>query len=82
MSTTTCVVRVLDRLVAEHLVIHGVLETVDLAFIGFLNDPDDFTAIDAATQALDRTLLSHLAYEESQLVEPLARHGFYPNQLN
>jgi len=26
-------------------------------------------------------LLSHLAYEEAQLVEPLARHGFYGGQL-
>jgi len=26
-------------------------------------------------------LLSHLAYEEAQLVEPLARHGFYTGQV-
>lgn len=72
---------VLDRLAEEHHVIHGVLETVDRAFVGFLVDPGDFTAIDEAIQALDHTLLSHLAYEESQLVEPLARHGFYPDQI-
>ena len=30
---------------------------------------------------LTDTLLSHLAYEEQQLVEPLARLGFYPGQL-
>ena len=27
-------------------------------------------------------LLSHLAYEEQELVEPLARLGFYPGQAD
>jgi hypothetical protein len=27
------------------------------------------------------TLLSHFAYEESELAGPLARYGFYPGQL-
>jgi hypothetical protein len=73
---------VLDRLAEEHLIIHGVLETVDRAFVAFLAEPGDFTAIDQAIEALDHTLLSHLSYEESQLVEPLARHGFYPGQVD
>ena len=30
---------------------------------------------------LTDTLLSHLSYEEHELVEPLARVGFYENQL-
>ncbi|MDX6321429.1 MAG: hypothetical protein QOF52_1287, partial [Propionibacteriaceae bacterium] len=34
-----------------------------------------------AIDLLTDTLLSHLAYEEDQLVEPLARLGFYPNQV-
>ena len=72
---------VLDRLAEEHLVIHGVLETVDRAFVAFLTQPGDFAAIDAALHALDCTLLSHLSYEEGQLVEPLARLGFYPDQV-
>jgi hypothetical protein len=72
---------VLDRLAEEHHVIHGVLETLDRAFVAFLADPESDAPIDAAMQALDKTLLSHLAYEESQLVEPLARHGFYRGQL-
>ena len=42
-----------------------------------MTSPRSTTAI----EALDRTLLSHLSYEESQLVEPLARHGFYPGQV-
>jgi hypothetical protein len=72
---------VLNRLAEEHLIIHGVLESVDAAFVAYLGDLD-FTGLDEAIQALDHTLLSHLAYEESQLVEPLARHGFYPGQVN
>jgi hypothetical protein len=72
---------VLDRLAEEHLIIHGVLEAVDRAFVTFLTDPDGFDVIDEAIDALDRTLMSHLAYEESQLVEPLARHGFAANQV-
>jgi hypothetical protein len=30
---------------------------------------------------LTDALLSHLAYEEQQIVEPLARFGFYPGQV-
>ena len=30
---------------------------------------------------LSDTLISHLAYEEHELVEPLARLGFYEGQL-
>jgi hypothetical protein len=35
-----------------------------------------------ALDLLSDTLLSHLAYEERELVEPLARLGFYPDQLS
>ena len=30
---------------------------------------------------LSDSLLSHLAYEEEQLSEPLGRFGFYPGQV-
>jgi hypothetical protein len=30
---------------------------------------------------LTNALLSHLAYEEQELVEPLARLGLYPDQV-
>jgi Hemerythrin HHE cation binding domain len=72
---------VLDRLAEEHLVIHGVLESVDAAFVAYLLDPTDFTEVDQAADALSKTLLSHLAYEEAQLVAPLARRGFYRGQV-
>lgn len=72
---------VLDRLQAEHRAIHDVLEGIDQALLAFIAKPDDFTAVDAAVDLLTDALLSHLAYEEEQLVDPLARFGFYPGQL-
>jgi alkanesulfonate monooxygenase SsuD/methylene tetrahydromethanopterin reductase-like flavin-dependent oxidoreductase (luciferase family)/hemerythrin-like domain-containing protein len=68
---------VLDRLQAEHRVIHGVLDSVDRALVRFIERPDDFTDLQEAVDVLTDTLLSHLAYEERQLIEPLARHGYY-----
>ena len=72
---------VIDRLEVEHRVIHAVLEEVDAALVAFVGSPGDFSAIDAAIDSLSDTLLSHLSYEEQQLVEPLARVGMYPGQL-
>jgi alkanesulfonate monooxygenase SsuD/methylene tetrahydromethanopterin reductase-like flavin-dependent oxidoreductase (luciferase family) len=72
---------VVDRLAEEHVVIHGVLEGVDRALADHLRQPEDFSGVQAALDLLSDTLLSHLAYEERELVEPLARLGFYPGQL-
>ncbi len=54
---------------------------MDAALVAFVGHPDDFRAIDDAIDSLTDTLLSHLSWEEHQLVEPLARLGFYPGQL-
>ena len=74
---------VLDRLSEEHHVIHDVLEQVDDALVGLVGAPsygaDATAALDELQRALDLltdTLLSHLAYEERELIPPLARHGF------
>jgi hypothetical protein len=70
---------VLDRLHAEHEVIHGLLDEVDRTLVGLVRDGDRST-LDAVEQAVDvlrARLLSHLAYEERELRGPLARHGFY-----
>jgi hypothetical protein len=72
---------VLDRLVDEHKIIHGVLDGVDRALVEFISYPDDFTALQGAVDLLTDTLLSHLSYEEQEIVEPLARLGFYPGQV-
>ncbi|EWT03247.1 5,10-methylene tetrahydromethanopterin reductase [Intrasporangium oryzae NRRL B-24470] len=74
---------VLDRLQEEHHVIADVLEQVDRALVGIVSaDPygaSGHAALDELQRALDLltdTLLSHLAYEERELLHPLARHGF------
>ena len=72
---------VIDRLTDEHKVIHQVLGDVDQALVDHLRDPADFAGLQKAVDILSDTLLSHLAYEEAQLVEPLARHGFFSGQL-
>lgn len=72
---------VIDRLVDEHKVIHDVLENVDRALVELVAHPDDLSGLQEAVDVLTDTLLSHLSYEEYQLVEPLARLGFYPGQV-
>ena len=74
---------VIDRLEQEHHVIAEVLEQVDEALAGVVGG-DGYGA--AGREALDElqrtvdlltdTLLSHLSYEERELVHPLAQHGF------
>jgi hypothetical protein len=54
-----------------------VLEQVDRALVEFVSGPDGDKQLRAAADLLTDTLLSHLAYEERELVEPLARLGFY-----
>jgi hemerythrin-like domain-containing protein len=67
---------VLDRLEQEHHVIHEVLEQVDLALVAMVSGEGDTAGVQRAVDLLTDTLLSHVAYEERELVEPLARHGF------
>jgi alkanesulfonate monooxygenase SsuD/methylene tetrahydromethanopterin reductase-like flavin-dependent oxidoreductase (luciferase family)/hemerythrin-like domain-containing protein len=67
---------VVDRLEAEHRVIHDVLEGVDAALVEMVRDGGDVTGLREAVDLLTDTLLSHLSYEERELVEPLARLGF------
>ena len=67
----------IDRLTAEHHTIHDVLEGVDRALVALAADPDALDGLQEAVNLLSDTLLSHLAYEEAELVEPLARVGFF-----
>jgi hypothetical protein len=39
--------------------------------------PGGITELQEAADVLTDTLLSHLAYEERELIDPLARYGFY-----
>jgi len=68
---------VLDRLEQEHHVIHGALEDVDRALVAIVSAPDGLGRLRAAVDRLTETLTEHLSYEESELVGPLDRHGFY-----
>jgi alkanesulfonate monooxygenase SsuD/methylene tetrahydromethanopterin reductase-like flavin-dependent oxidoreductase (luciferase family)/hemerythrin-like domain-containing protein len=65
---------VIDRLHEEHEAIAGVLDRVDAALVAMVSDPAGGVAgVQAAVDLLTDTLLSHLSYEEHELVEPLAR---------
>jgi len=66
---------VIDRLEQEHHTIHDVLEGVDQALVAYVSVPDGTDGLRAAVDLLSDALLSHLAYEERELVEPLARLG-------
>jgi hemerythrin-like domain-containing protein len=67
--------RVIDRLQEEHSVIAEVLDGVDQALVTFVSVPDGLPELRAAVDLLSDSLLSHLAYEERELVEPLSRMG-------
>ena len=63
--------------------IHEVLEQFDRALVGLVDGDGTGHAGEQALEEVQRsvdlltdTLLSHLAYEERELVGPLARHGF------
>jgi hemerythrin-like domain-containing protein len=70
-------VPVIDRLEDEHHAIAGVLDDVDRALVAVVSEPDGLARLREAVDLLADTMGSHLAYEEQQLVEPLARYGFY-----
>jgi alkanesulfonate monooxygenase SsuD/methylene tetrahydromethanopterin reductase-like flavin-dependent oxidoreductase (luciferase family)/hemerythrin-like domain-containing protein len=72
---------VIDRLEQEHVIIHEVIEEIDRALVNLVRTEDDFTELQDAMDILSDSLLSHLAYEEQQLSEPLARYGFHAGQI-
>lgn len=72
---------VVQRLHEEHLLIHEVLEELDVALVHLVQHPGDLDRLDAALDLLSDTLLSHFAYEERELVAPLARFGFFVGQV-
>jgi hemerythrin-like domain-containing protein len=71
---------VVDRLTEEHEVIADVLEQVDRALVGLVGaEPREASErleqLSSAVDLLSDTLLSHLSYEERELLHPLAQHG-------
>jgi hypothetical protein len=67
---------VTTRLHDEHEAIAGLLSRVDGALVALVTDPvHGMPSVRAAIDLLTDALLSHLSYEEHQLLEPLARFG-------
>jgi len=66
---------VVDRLEQEHHLLHDVIEGVDQALLTFVSVPDGMHELRASVVLLSDSLLSHLAYEERELVPPIARLG-------
>jgi alkanesulfonate monooxygenase SsuD/methylene tetrahydromethanopterin reductase-like flavin-dependent oxidoreductase (luciferase family) len=67
---------VTKRLHEEHEVIAGLLARVDAALVALVTDPvRGMPSVQAVVDLLTDALLSHLSYEEHQLLEPLARFG-------
>jgi hypothetical protein len=73
---------VVDRLEEEHHAIAGVLDGVDRALVALVaagegpSAPEALADLRAAVDLVDDTMKSHLAWEESVLMDPLARYGF------
>lgn len=56
--------------------IAGLLSRVDEALVALVTDPvRGMPAVRAGVDLLTDALLSHLSYEEQQILEPLARLG-------
>ncbi len=66
---------VLARLQEEHDVIAEALQSLDGALGAMLADPERIVDVRAALQHLAGLLLSHLTYEEEELLEPIGRLG-------
>jgi alkanesulfonate monooxygenase SsuD/methylene tetrahydromethanopterin reductase-like flavin-dependent oxidoreductase (luciferase family)/hemerythrin-like domain-containing protein len=66
---------VVERLEQEHEVIAEVLTGLDAALVAMIEDPERLGLVREQVELLADVLLSHLGYEEEELVEPLARLG-------
>ncbi|MEV1289610.1 LLM class flavin-dependent oxidoreductase [Micromonospora sp. NPDC049679] len=66
---------VLDRLGEEHEVIAAVLTRLDEALVKMITDPDELSVVRSEFDRLAEMLLSHLDYEEEELLGPIARLG-------
>lgn len=64
---------VLNRLGEEHEIIAEVVEQLDLALVAMMTDPAGVRQVRRVADELGDALLSHLAYEENELVGPLGR---------
>lgn len=63
----------LDQLHREHEVIAEQIDRVDQALVAMMNDPDNLGKVRWVADELGDMLLSHLAYEEDELLGALGR---------
>jgi hypothetical protein len=67
---------VLDRLSAEHVVVHDALVELDAALVEMLTVQEQaLPRVQAAAERLSAGLLDHLDYEEAELLPALGRLG-------
>jgi len=66
---------VIERLSEEHEVVAAVLTRLDAALVAMIDDPQQLTRVQTEVERLADVLLSHLAYEEQELLAPIARLG-------
>jgi len=66
---------VLERLGEEHEVVSAVLVRLDEALVAAVADPAAVAEVVERVEHLAAVLLSHLAYEEEQVLGPIARHS-------
>ncbi|MEO3855972.1 LLM class flavin-dependent oxidoreductase [Acrocarpospora sp. B8E8] len=64
---------VVERLEQEHEVVAEILTGLDAALVAMIEDPAGLAEVRDQVDLLSNVLLSHLAYEEEELVEPLSR---------
>jgi hemerythrin-like domain-containing protein len=62
---------VLERLEQEHEIIAEVLDTLDRSLVSLINGHDGIDEVRAVADQLADVLLSHLAYEEEELLDPI-----------
>lgn len=69
---------VLDRLGEEHETIAEILEQIDATLVALVaGEEGAMERVAAAVDLIADAMASHFAYEERELIEPLARLGFH-----
>jgi hemerythrin-like domain-containing protein len=66
---------VIERLSEEHEVVAAVLSSLDAALVAMVENAENLSAVQDQVDRLTEVLLSHLDYEEAELLGPIARLG-------
>ena len=69
--------KVVERLQAEHLIIHDLLERLEAAAVALITDPGtkSATALRSEFKRLETFVVSHFGYEQTELEESLGYYG-------